>query len=39
MPKGLFTELPVHFYMLMFDLELHHYLWVHVDDMRHYGPN
>jgi SpoVK/Ycf46/Vps4 family AAA+-type ATPase len=32
-PKGLFTELPVHFYMLMFHLELHHYVWVHVDDV------
>ena len=31
--KGLFTELPVHFYMLMFHLDLHHYVWVHVDDM------
>ncbi|MDP3537548.1 MAG: ATP-binding protein [Azonexus sp.] len=36
MPKGLFTELPVHFYILMFHLELHHYLWVHVDDMKPY---
>ena len=37
MPKGLFTELPVHFYILMFHLELHHYLWVHVDDMQPYA--
>lgn len=37
MPKGLFTELPVHFYMLMFHLDLHHYLWVHVDDMKPYA--
>lgn len=36
MPKGLFTELPVHFYLLMFHLDLHHYVWVHVDDMRPY---
>ncbi|WP_428827266.1 AAA family ATPase [Azonexus sp. IMCC34842] len=36
LPKGMFTELPVHFYMLMFHLELHHYLWVHVDDMQPY---
>ena len=36
MPKALFTELPVHFYILMFHLELHHYLWVHVDDIRPY---
>lgn len=40
-PKGLFTQLPVHFYMLMFHLDLHHYLWVHVDDMNpyEYRPN
>ncbi len=36
MPKGIFTELPVHAYILMFHLELHHYLWVHVDDMQPY---
>ncbi|MEJ2612019.1 MAG: AAA family ATPase [Candidatus Thiodiazotropha sp.] len=36
MPKGLFTELPVHGYILMFHLELHHHLWVHVDDMQPY---
>ena len=36
MPKNLFTELPVHFYILMFHLELHHYLWVHVDDIKPY---
>ncbi len=36
-PKGLFTELPVHFYILMFHLELHHYVWVHVDDMAPYA--
>ncbi|UCV18129.1 AAA family ATPase [Ferribacterium limneticum] len=35
--KGLFTELPVHFYMLMFHLDLHHYVWVHVDDMEPYA--
>jgi hypothetical protein len=35
-PKGLFTRLPVHPYILMFHLELHHYLWVHVDDVRPY---
>lgn len=32
-PKGLFTRLPVHPYIFMFHLELHHYLWVHVDDL------
>lgn len=36
MPKGLFTELPVHGYILMFHLELHHHLWVHVDDVQPY---
>lgn len=35
-PKGLFTELPVHGYMLMFHLELHHHVWVHVDNMQPY---
>ncbi len=36
LPTGLFTELPVHFYLLMFHLDLHHYVWVHVDDMSPY---
>ncbi|MEQ1530490.1 MAG: ATP-binding protein [Methylococcales bacterium] len=35
-PEGAFTELPVHGYILMFHLELHHHVWVHVDDMRPY---
>ena len=35
-PKGLFTQLPVHAYILMFHLELHHYLWVHADDIQPY---
>ena len=35
-PKGLFTELPVHGFILTFHLELHHHVWVHVDDMRPY---
>lgn len=35
-PKGMFTELPVHGYILMFHLELHHHLWVHVEDMEPY---
>ena len=35
-PKGLFTELPVHGYILMFHLELHHHVWVHVDNMHPY---
>jgi SpoVK/Ycf46/Vps4 family AAA+-type ATPase len=33
----MFSRVPVHPYMLMFHLELHHYLWVHVDDMKPYG--
>ena len=35
-PKGLFCQLPVHAYILMFHLDLHHYLWVQVDDMTPY---
>lgn len=35
-PEHLFTELPVHGYILMFHLDLHHHLWVHVDDMQPY---
>lgn len=36
MPKGLFTQIPVHGYIFMFHLELHHYLWVHADDLAPY---
>ncbi|MGB0713810.1 MAG: AAA family ATPase [Gammaproteobacteria bacterium] len=36
LPEGLFTRLPVHGYLFMFHLELHHHLWVHVDDLRAY---
>ena len=36
MPADLFTHLPVHAYILMFHLELHHYVWVHVDDIEPY---
>ena len=36
MPKGLFTELPVHGFVLMFHLELHHHMWVHVNDVSPY---
>ncbi|SMF97546.1 ATPase family associated with various cellular activities (AAA) [Methylomagnum ishizawai] len=36
MAKGMFTQLPVHAFILMFHLDLHHYLWVHVDDIRPY---
>jgi DNA polymerase III delta prime subunit len=35
-PEGMFTRIPVHPYMLMFHLDLHHHLWVHVEQMRHY---
>lgn len=35
--KGMFTELPVHGYLFMFHLELHHHLWVHVDDIKPYA--
>ncbi len=35
-PAGVFTEIPVHPYILMFHLELHRHVWVHVDDMRLY---
>jgi hypothetical protein len=35
-PKGLFTQLPLHPYILMFHLELHHYVWVHTDDIQPY---
>ncbi|OQK15611.1 AAA family ATPase [Methyloprofundus sedimenti] len=35
-PKDLFTELPVHGYILMFHLELHHHVWVHVDELKPY---
>lgn len=35
-PEGLFTQIPVHPYILMFHLDLHHHLWVHVDEMRPY---
>ena len=39
--KGLFCRIPVHAYILMFHLELHHYVWVHVDDVTPYAyqPN
>lgn len=36
MPDKVFIDLPVHGYILMFHLELHHHLWVHVDDMKPY---
>lgn len=38
---GLFSRIPIHPYILMFHLDLHHYLWVHVEDMEPYAyqPN
>jgi hypothetical protein len=36
-PKGLFGRIPVHPFVLMFHLELHHHVWVHVDDMEPYA--
>ena len=36
-PEGLFTELPIHPYILCFHLELHHHVWVHVADMQPYA--
>ncbi|HEY0469400.1 MAG TPA: AAA family ATPase, partial [Polyangiaceae bacterium] len=35
-PAGLFTQVPIHPYILMFHLELHHHLWVHVEDIEPY---
>ncbi|WP_200826758.1 ATP-binding protein [Marinobacterium lutimaris] len=35
-PAHLFTRIPVHAYILMFHLELHHHLWVHVDNLEPY---
>lgn len=35
-PESLFTRIPVHGYILMFHLELHHHLWVHVDNLQPY---
>lgn len=36
-PEKMFTELPVHGYILMFHLDLHHHLWIHVDNMQPYA--
>jgi DNA polymerase III delta prime subunit len=32
-PEGMFRRMPVHPYVLMFHLDLHHYVWVHGDDI------
>jgi hypothetical protein len=37
MPKGLFCRVPIHPFILMFHMELHHYVWVHVDNMEPYA--
>ncbi len=34
--SGLFRRLPVHPLILMFHLDLHHHVWVHVDDLQPY---
>ncbi|MBT0670184.1 ATP-binding protein [Novosphingobium profundi] len=36
-PPDMFREVPVHAFVLMFHLDLHHYVWVHVDDMEPYA--
>ncbi|GGB83268.1 hypothetical protein GCM10011352_06390 [Marinobacterium zhoushanense] len=35
-PEGMFCRIPVHGFILMFHLELHHHLWVHVDNLTPY---
>ncbi len=35
-PPGLFTQLPVHPFIFMFHLDLHHHLWIHVEDVEPY---
>ncbi|MGH1463510.1 MAG: ATP-binding protein [Neptuniibacter sp.] len=39
LPEGNFREIPVHGYILMFHLELHHHLWVHIDNLTPYQYN
>jgi hypothetical protein len=34
--KDLFRQIPVHPFILMFHLDLHHYVWVHVEDVEPY---
>jgi hypothetical protein len=34
--KELFRQVPVHPFILMFHLDLHHYVWVHVEDVEPY---
>jgi hypothetical protein len=35
--KDLFRKIPVHPFILMFHLDLHHYVWVHVEDLTPYA--
>jgi hypothetical protein len=35
--KGMFTQLPVHGFVFMYHLDLHHHLWVHVNDFKPYA--
>lgn len=35
-PKKAFTELPVHPYIFMYHLDLHHHVWIHADDIKPY---
>ena len=35
-PDGMFRRVPIHPYVLMFHLDLHHYVWGHVDDIALY---
>jgi hypothetical protein len=37
LPPGMFTRIPVHPYLFMFQLDLHHHVWVHVEDMQPYA--
>jgi hypothetical protein len=34
--KDLFRQIPVHPFILMFHLDLHHYVWAHVEDLEPY---
>ncbi|MCJ2186267.1 ATP-binding protein [Novosphingobium beihaiensis] len=36
-PADMFVDVPVHAFVLMFHLDLHHYVWAHVDDMEPYA--
>jgi hypothetical protein len=35
--KDLFRQIPVHPFILMFHLDLHHYVWTHVEDVKPYA--